>query len=151
MSDGMKYMIMTFGDASTLAARSREWVEEMISFMKRIDVEERGSGTHRSGDGLGRESGPRRGAVIFAARRRKPNPIGRSDRGSVGCPVRLAANPGPNRENAGDTARGRRPRIGSGLGDEVDACLRSRPTDFGEGGGHRNVGAVGISDQRRRP
>jgi len=35
----MKYMIMTFGDASTLAARSREWVEEMVSFMKRIDVE----------------------------------------------------------------------------------------------------------------
>lgn len=35
----MKYMIMTFGDASSLATRSREWVEEMISFMKRIDVE----------------------------------------------------------------------------------------------------------------
>ncbi len=27
----MKYMIMTFGDASTLAARSREWVEEIQS------------------------------------------------------------------------------------------------------------------------
>ncbi len=34
-----EYMIMTSGDASSLATRSREWVEEMISFMKRIDVE----------------------------------------------------------------------------------------------------------------
>lgn len=35
----MKYMIMTFGDESTLADRSREWIDEMISFMQRIDVE----------------------------------------------------------------------------------------------------------------
>jgi hypothetical protein len=35
----MKYMIMTFGDASALEGKSPEWIKEMIEFMHRIDVE----------------------------------------------------------------------------------------------------------------
>jgi len=35
----MKYMIMSFGDRSGLEGRSPEWIEGMIEFMQRIDVE----------------------------------------------------------------------------------------------------------------
>ena len=35
----MKYMIMTFGDRSALQGRSPEWINAMIGFMQRIDVE----------------------------------------------------------------------------------------------------------------
>jgi hypothetical protein len=40
----MKYMIMTFGGQSGLAERSPEWIQRMIAFMKRIDVELADSG-----------------------------------------------------------------------------------------------------------
>jgi hypothetical protein len=35
----MKYMLMTYGDQSTLSGRSPDWIKGMIDFMKRIDVE----------------------------------------------------------------------------------------------------------------
>ena len=37
--DEMKYMIMTFGGTSGLQGKSPEWINEMIEFMQRIDVE----------------------------------------------------------------------------------------------------------------
>jgi hypothetical protein len=43
--DEMKYMIMMFGEAaSMLETRSREWIEEMIGFMKQIDKDLADSG-----------------------------------------------------------------------------------------------------------
>jgi hypothetical protein len=40
----MKYMIMTFGDTAGLEGKSPEWINEMVGFMHRIDVELTGSG-----------------------------------------------------------------------------------------------------------
>ena len=36
---GMKYMLMTFGDRSTLGGKSPDWIKGMIDFMIRIDGE----------------------------------------------------------------------------------------------------------------
>jgi hypothetical protein len=40
----MKYMIMTFGDQAGLAAKSQDWIREMIAFMQAIDLDLRESG-----------------------------------------------------------------------------------------------------------
>lgn len=40
----MKYMILTFGDQSSLADKPKEWIREMVDFMKQIDVDMRESG-----------------------------------------------------------------------------------------------------------
>ena len=45
----MKYMLMTFGEASTMMeAKSPEWIREMIAFMHRLD-----EGLRESGELLG--------------------------------------------------------------------------------------------------
>jgi hypothetical protein len=40
----MKYMILLFGDQAGLEGRTREWILEMIEFMKGVDDELRKSG-----------------------------------------------------------------------------------------------------------
>jgi hypothetical protein len=62
----MKYMIMTFGETSALEGKS-EWINEMIEFMRRIDVEltesgelvfQQGSPTEPGQDGQGPKGVP---------------------------------------------------------------------------------------------
>jgi hypothetical protein len=49
----MKYMIMTFGSAEAgLEAMGREWMLEMIQFMKKLDEDLRKSGELVSAEGL---------------------------------------------------------------------------------------------------
>jgi hypothetical protein len=49
----MKYMIMTFGSAEgAMAAMGREWMLEMIQFMKNLDEDLRKSGELVSEEGL---------------------------------------------------------------------------------------------------
>ena len=49
----MKYMIMTFGSAEAgLAAAGREWMLEMIQFMRNLDDDLRKSGELVSAEGL---------------------------------------------------------------------------------------------------
>ena len=49
----MKYMIMTFGSAEAgLAAMGKEWMLEMIQFMKKLDDDLRKSGEFVSAEGL---------------------------------------------------------------------------------------------------
>jgi hypothetical protein len=51
--DGMKYIIMMFGDqASMMEARTPEWIREMIRFMQGIDGELRDSGELIDSQGL---------------------------------------------------------------------------------------------------
>ncbi len=49
----MKYMIMTFGSADAgLAAKGKDWMVEMIQFMKNLDEDLRKSGELVSEEGL---------------------------------------------------------------------------------------------------
>jgi hypothetical protein len=49
----MKYMIMTFGSAEAgLAAMGKDWMHEMIQFMRRLDDDLRKSGELVSAEGL---------------------------------------------------------------------------------------------------
>jgi hypothetical protein len=49
----MKYMIMTFGSAEAgLAAKGKEWMLEMIQFMRKLDDDLRESGELVSAEGL---------------------------------------------------------------------------------------------------
>jgi hypothetical protein len=49
----MKYMIMTFGSAEAgLEAMGKEWMVEMIQFMRKLDVDLRKSGELVSAEGL---------------------------------------------------------------------------------------------------
>ena len=49
----MKYMIMTFGSAEAgLATMGRDWMLEMIQFMKKLDADLRQSGELVSAEGL---------------------------------------------------------------------------------------------------
>src|SRR5256885_16563107 len=49
----MKYMIMTFGSAEAgLAAKGKDWMVEMIQFMKNLDEDLRKSGELVSAEGL---------------------------------------------------------------------------------------------------
>jgi hypothetical protein len=52
-SDEMKYMIMTFGSAEAgLQAMGKDWMLEMIQFMKKLDEDLRKSGELVSAEGL---------------------------------------------------------------------------------------------------
>src|SRR6202163_1666992 len=52
-SDAMKYMIMTFGSAEAgLAAMGKDWMVEMIQFMRKLDEDLRKSGELVSAEGL---------------------------------------------------------------------------------------------------
>ena len=60
----MKYMIMTFGSAEAgLAAMGREWMLEMIQFMRKLDDDLRKSGELVSDEGLA--DGSQAKTVIF--------------------------------------------------------------------------------------
>ena len=49
----MKYMIMTFGEASTmLETKSTDWIKEMIAFMHTLDADLRDSGELVDSQGL---------------------------------------------------------------------------------------------------
>jgi hypothetical protein len=51
--DGMKYLIMMFGDQGTMIeTRSTEWIRSMIGFMTDLDQELRDSGEFVDGQGL---------------------------------------------------------------------------------------------------
>jgi hypothetical protein len=51
--DGMKYLIMMFGDQGTMIeTRSTEWIRSMIRFMTDLDQELRDSGEYVDGQGL---------------------------------------------------------------------------------------------------
>ena len=48
----MKYMIMMFGDPSTMETRSPEWIRNMIAFMQDLDGELHETGEYVDGQGL---------------------------------------------------------------------------------------------------
>ncbi|GAA2757539.1 YciI family protein [Actinopolymorpha rutila] len=49
----MKYMLMTFGEAAgMMAAKSPEWINEMIDFMRKVDQDLRESGELVDDNGL---------------------------------------------------------------------------------------------------
>jgi hypothetical protein len=52
-SEGMKYIIMMFGDQNTMMeTRTPEWIREMIAFMGTIDQEIKDAGEFVEGQGL---------------------------------------------------------------------------------------------------